>query len=77
MRFIIQRNALLKPLQMVIGAIERRQTMPILANVLLVVADKKLSMTCTDLEIELISNARAPITRSTYRGACARLAFVT
>lgn len=56
MRFIIQRKNILKSLQLVIGAIERRQTMPILANVLLVVADKKLSMTCTDLEIELISN---------------------
>ena len=56
MRFIIKRNALLQPLQMVIGAIERRQTMPILANVLLVADGKKLSMTCTDLEIELISS---------------------
>lgn len=56
MRFIIKRNDLLQPLQMVIGAIERRQTMPILANVLLVVEGKKLSMTCTDLEVELISS---------------------
>lgn len=56
MRFTINRNDLLKPLQMVIGAIEKRQTMPILANVLLSVINNTLSMTCTDLEIELVSN---------------------
>ena len=56
MRFVIQRETLLKPLQMIIGVVERSQTMPILANVLLVMADKQLSMTCTDTEIELIAS---------------------
>jgi len=54
MRFVIQRETLLKPLQMIIGVVERRQTMPILSNVLLVIAEKQLSMICTDIEIELV-----------------------
>ena len=35
MNLSVGREALLKPLQAVIGVVERRQTMPILANVLL------------------------------------------
>ncbi len=34
MKFTIQRELLLKPLQMVVGVVERRQTLPILANIL-------------------------------------------
>jgi DNA polymerase-3 subunit beta len=56
MQFVIQRETLLKPLQMIIGVVERRQTMPILSNVLLVIANKQLSMTCTDLELELVGS---------------------
>ena len=48
MKFSIQREALLKPLQFIIGVVERRQTLPILSNVLLVVKDNQLSMTATD-----------------------------
>lgn len=54
MHFTIQREALLKPLQLVAGVVERRQTLPILSNVLLVVEDQQLSLTGTDLEVELI-----------------------
>jgi DNA polymerase-3 subunit beta len=57
MKVTIQRSALLKPLQMINGVVERRQTLPILANVLLVVRDQKLFLTGTDLEIEMIGNA--------------------
>jgi len=35
MHFTIQREALLKPLQLVAGVVERRQTLPVLSNVLL------------------------------------------
>lgn len=49
----IQRERLLKPLQSIIGVVERRQTLPILANVLLVVQGQQLSVTGTDLEVEL------------------------
>ena len=36
MHFVISREALLKPLQLVSGVVERRQTLPVLSNVLLV-----------------------------------------
>ncbi|MEH6366273.1 MULTISPECIES: DNA polymerase III subunit beta [Pseudomonas] len=54
MHFTIQREALLKPLQLVAGVVERRQTLPVLSNVLLVVEDQQLSLTGTDLEVELV-----------------------
>ena len=57
MKFTAAREALLKPLQAVIGVVERRQTMPILSNVLLVVRDGSLSVTATDLEVELVAQA--------------------
>lgn len=57
MKVTIQRSALLKPLQMISGVVERRQTLPILANVLISVKDDKLFLTGTDLEIEMIGVA--------------------
>ncbi len=54
MHFEISREALLKPLQMVSGVVERRQTLPVLSNVLLVLRDSELSLTGTDLEVELV-----------------------
>ena len=57
MKFTIDREALLKPLQAVAGVVERRQTLPILSNVLLTVKGRKLSMTATDLEVEMITHS--------------------
>jgi len=54
MNFKIAREKLLKPLQMVSGVVERRQTLPVLSNVLLVLNESELSLTGTDLEVELI-----------------------
>ena len=59
MHLIIERDALLKPLQMVSGAIERRHTLPILSNVLLDVTADQIALTGTDLEIELVASAFA------------------
>lgn len=53
MKFVCTREALLKPLNVVVGVVERRQTLPILANVLLSLEGKQLSLTGTDLEVEL------------------------
>lgn len=51
------RETLLKPLQAVIGVVERRQTMPILANVLLIAKNGEIAVTATDLEVELVAVA--------------------
>ena len=58
MKFEVSRDTLLEPLSAVQGVIERRQTLPILANVLLRVEDGQLSFTATDMEIELVSKTR-------------------
>ncbi len=62
MKLRIAREELLAPLQKVIGAVERRQTLPALGNVLLVAqgADA-LSITATDLELELVATTEAKI----------------
>jgi len=57
MKLSAARDVLLKPLQAVIGVVERRQTMPILSNVLLVARDGQLAVTATDLEVELVAQA--------------------
>ena len=51
MQFVITRESLLRPLQIVSGVIERRQTLPVLSNVLLVLDGTSLSITGTDLEV--------------------------
>ncbi|CAI8320875.1 MAG: DNA polymerase III subunit beta [Cellvibrionales bacterium UBA7375] len=53
MKFSLSREALLNPLQLVVGVVERRQTLPILSNVLLSLEGNLLSMTGTDLEVEI------------------------
>jgi DNA polymerase-3 subunit beta len=59
MQFSIQREVLLKPLQQVVGVVERRQTLPVLANLLVKVAEGKLSFTGTDLEVEMVATSSA------------------
>ncbi len=54
MKFVVSREALLKPLQLVAGVVERRQTLPVLSNVLIVLNGDQLSLTGTDLEVEII-----------------------
>jgi DNA polymerase-3 subunit beta len=56
MKFSASREAILKPLQAVIGVVERRQTMAILSHTLLRSDNGKLSVTATDLEVELVAN---------------------
>lgn len=61
MKLSAARDVLLKPLQAVIGVVERRQTMPILSNVLLVAKDNGLAVTATDLEVELVAEAEVAV----------------
>ncbi|MGV8960067.1 MAG: DNA polymerase III subunit beta [Stenotrophomonas sp.] len=55
MRFTLQREAFLKPLAQVVNVVERRQTLPVLANFLVQVHGGQLSLTGTDLEVEMVS----------------------
>ncbi len=58
MKFVVSREALLKPLQLVAGVVERRQTLPVLSNVLIVVNGDQLSLTGTDLEVEIVGRVQ-------------------
>lgn len=58
MDITIQREALLRPLQAVSGVVEKKQTLPVLSNVLLTIKGDNLLLTGTDLEIELIGVVR-------------------
>ena len=49
MKLTATREQILGPLQSVIGVVERRQTMPVLSNVLLSARNNRLSITGTDL----------------------------
>ena len=52
----INRDVLLKPLQAVSGIIERRHTLPILSNVLLLTSTDRLALVATDIEIEITAS---------------------
>ena len=58
MKFSIEREALVKPLSLVAGVVERRQTLPILANVLVSLDGQNLSLVGTDLEVELTGRVK-------------------
>ncbi len=60
MKFSISRDALLKPLNLVAGVVERRQTLPVLSNVLVSLDGDALSLTGTDLEVELVGRITLP-----------------
>jgi len=62
MKFTIQREEFLKPLQQVIGVVERRQTLPVLGNVLVNATKKLVKLTATDLEVELQAQVAVAVT---------------
>lgn len=61
MKLTLAREVLLGPLQNICGVVERRQTMPILSNLLCVADEDGLVLTATDLEVELVATIRTPV----------------
>ena len=57
MKFSLNRESLLKPLLLVSGAVERKSTLPILGNILFDVHGQSLTLTATDLELEMVAHA--------------------
>ena len=51
MQFVVKRDILLKSLNFVQGVVEKKNTLPILSNVLLQLKNNKLSIVATDLDI--------------------------
>lgn len=67
MKFIVEREHLLKPLQQVSSPLGGRPTLPILGNLLLQVTEDRLLLTGTDLEMEMV--ARVALTQPHEPGA--------
>ena len=53
MQFTVSQETIVRPLQLVCSIVERRATLPILSTVLLSVNGKQLTMTSTDMELEM------------------------
>ena len=65
MNFNIKRSDLLPCLQCVSGNIDRRQTLPILSNLLLDIKPNSFSVTTTDMEVELVVEVKVKLGEST------------
>jgi len=61
MKLTIERAALLKALNHVQSVVERRNTIPILSNVLLEAKDGALSLTATDMDLAIVERAAAMV----------------
>lgn len=55
MKFSVDRESLLSALQLVTGVVEKRQTLPVLSNVLVVADAGRIELTGTDLEVEIVA----------------------
>ena len=75
MNFNIKRSDLLPCLQRVSGNIDRRQTLPILSNLLFDIKPNSLSMTTTDMEVELVVEVEGKLGESTRLTLPARKLF--
>jgi len=64
MKVSIERSALLKAMSQAQSVVERRNTIPILANVLIEAAGDAISLRATDLDIEVIDKAAAMVERA-------------
>jgi len=63
MELVVRKNDLLRELQLFQGIVERKNTIPILANVLLEAKDNEVRMLATDLEVALRSKCEAAVTK--------------
>ena len=64
MKFSIERAALLKAVAQAQSVVERRNTIPILANVLIEAQDSDVRFRATDLDIEVVDRADAQVERA-------------
>ena len=61
MKLTIDRTALIKPLGHVQSVVERRNTIPILSNVVLKAENGQLSMTATDMDMDIVETTGAAV----------------
>jgi len=63
MELVVRKNDLLKELSLLQGIVERKNTIPILANVLIETTDSTVSLLATDLDVALRSRCEATVTK--------------
>jgi DNA polymerase-3 subunit beta len=64
MEFVVRKNDLLRELQLFQGIVERKNTIPILANVLIEATGEGIRLVATDLEVGLRSACEATVTKT-------------
>ena len=75
MKLTIDRNALMRALSHVQAVVERRNTIPILSNILLQAEGDRLQLTATDLDIEVVETVAAEIARDGAATAPAHILY--
>jgi len=75
MKITIERAALLRSLGHVQSVVERRNTIPILSNVLLRAEGNELSLTATDMDLEIVESVPAEVLRAGATTAPAHTLF--
>jgi DNA polymerase-3 subunit beta len=75
MKISIERAALLKALSHVQSVVERRNTIPILSNVMIDAAKGQLKLTATDLDIEIVEALPADVLRNGSTTAPAHMLY--
>lgn len=75
MKLTIERAVLFRALSHVQNVVERRNTIPILSNVLMRADDGKLSMTATDMDLEMVEGVTANVEREGATTAPAHTLF--
>src|SRR5262245_19135038 len=75
MKINVERGAFLKALGHIQSVVERRNTIPILSNVLIEAAKGRLKLTATDLDIEIIESIPADVLRNGASTAPAHMLY--
>jgi DNA polymerase III subunit beta len=75
MKITVERGAFLKALSHVQSVVERRNTIPILSNVMIDAAKGRLKLTATDLDIEIVESLPADVLRNGSATAPAHMLY--
>ncbi len=75
MKITVERGAFLKALSHVQSVVERRNTIPILSNVMIDAGKGRLKLTATDLDIEIVESLPADVIRNGAATAPAHMLY--